>query len=188
MKFGFVAKHRGVWPVGLMCEALGISRSSLFAWLDRLRSQRARENEVLGAQIGQVSWIVTARTARGARSMTCLPWARAAGCIASSNSCARALRARPRSLKDRRPPLQLAPWSFVPAGLVGPSYAQPFITRSGLGRRKSIRLGAFTAACSPTYANAPDSVGPDDGVLAPRAPCSPGSKPSFQHRAESRTA
>lgn len=32
MKFGFVAKHRGVWPVNLMCEALGVSRSGL---LDR---------------------------------------------------------------------------------------------------------------------------------------------------------
>ena len=27
MKFGFVAKHRGIWPVLWMCEALGVSRS-----------------------------------------------------------------------------------------------------------------------------------------------------------------
>ena len=33
MKFGFVAKHRGAWPVTLMCEALGVSRSGFYAWL-----------------------------------------------------------------------------------------------------------------------------------------------------------
>ena len=33
MKFGFVAKHRGVWPVGWLCEALGVSRSGFHAWL-----------------------------------------------------------------------------------------------------------------------------------------------------------
>ena len=34
VKFGFVAKHRGIWPVGLMCEALGVSRGGFYAWLD----------------------------------------------------------------------------------------------------------------------------------------------------------
>jgi transposase-like protein len=27
MKFGVVAKHRGIWPVRWLCEALGVSRS-----------------------------------------------------------------------------------------------------------------------------------------------------------------
>ena len=27
MKFGFIAKHRSVWPVARLCEALGVSRS-----------------------------------------------------------------------------------------------------------------------------------------------------------------
>ena len=27
MIFGFVAKHRGIWPVAFLCEALGVSRS-----------------------------------------------------------------------------------------------------------------------------------------------------------------
>ena len=26
MKFGFIAKHRGIWPAGWLCEALGVSR------------------------------------------------------------------------------------------------------------------------------------------------------------------
>ncbi len=51
MKFGFVAKHRGAWPVNLMCEALGVSRSGYYAWLDRPRSRRCLDDEVLGAQV-----------------------------------------------------------------------------------------------------------------------------------------
>ena len=29
MKFGFIAKHRGIWPAGWLCEALGVSRGGL---------------------------------------------------------------------------------------------------------------------------------------------------------------
>lgn len=53
MRFGFVAKHRGTWPVNLMCEALGISRSGFYARLVRPRSQRSLSDERLGAQVRQ---------------------------------------------------------------------------------------------------------------------------------------
>lgn len=47
MKFAFIAKHRGIWPVNWMCEALGVSRSGFFAWLTRPQSERARTDAVL---------------------------------------------------------------------------------------------------------------------------------------------
>src|SRR5262245_55117152 len=49
--FGFVAKHRGIWPVALICEALGVARSRFYAWLARCPSTRARRDEMLSAKI-----------------------------------------------------------------------------------------------------------------------------------------
>ena len=45
IKFGFMAKHRGIWPVAMTCDTLGISRSGFYAWLTRTPSKRARANE-----------------------------------------------------------------------------------------------------------------------------------------------
>ena len=84
MKFGFVAKHRGIWPVNLMCEALGVSRSGLYAWLGRPRSQRSLSDERLGTQVRQASWVATAHTEPCAFGMTCWHWASTAGCTALS--------------------------------------------------------------------------------------------------------
>jgi len=61
VKFGFVAKHRGAWPVNLMCEVLGVSRSGFYAWLTRPRSQRSVDDEVLGARVHQ-SFVASDRT------------------------------------------------------------------------------------------------------------------------------
>jgi putative transposase len=51
MRFSFVAKHRGIWPVSWICEALGVSRSGFHAWLNRSPSRRALYDEVLVAGI-----------------------------------------------------------------------------------------------------------------------------------------
>ena len=47
MKFAFIAKHRSIWPVAWLCEALGVSRSGFHAWLNRSPSQHARHDEAL---------------------------------------------------------------------------------------------------------------------------------------------
>lgn len=44
MKFGFVAKHRGTWPVDVLCGALGVSRSGFYAWRTRPVSERSRRD------------------------------------------------------------------------------------------------------------------------------------------------
>jgi putative transposase len=41
VKFGFIARHRGVWPVDVQCGALGVSRSGFYAWCRRSPSRRA---------------------------------------------------------------------------------------------------------------------------------------------------
>ncbi len=37
MKFAFIATRRGIWLAGWLCEALGISRASFYAWRTRPR-------------------------------------------------------------------------------------------------------------------------------------------------------
>jgi putative transposase len=61
VKFGFVAKYRGVWPVQLMCEALGVSRSGFYAWLTWPQSKRDQLDEVISPQVYQ-SFIASDRT------------------------------------------------------------------------------------------------------------------------------
>ena len=61
MKFAFIAKHRGIWPAGLLCGALGVSRGGFYAWLMRPRSERARSDEGLGAKV-RASFLASDRT------------------------------------------------------------------------------------------------------------------------------
>lgn len=53
MKFEFVAKHRGIWPVAMLCEALGVSRSGYYAWLERPPSERSVKHEALSKVVRQ---------------------------------------------------------------------------------------------------------------------------------------
>jgi putative transposase len=61
MKFGFIVKHRSVWPVAWLCEALGVSRSGFHAWLKRGPSARSREGEVLMPAV-KASFVTSDRT------------------------------------------------------------------------------------------------------------------------------
>jgi putative transposase len=97
MKFGFIAKHRSIWPVAWLCEALGVSRSGFHAWLRRGPSTRTVADEELTTKV-RGSFIASART-YGARRV----WR---DVLAEGASCglhkierlmrANALRARPR--------------------------------------------------------------------------------------------
>jgi putative transposase len=61
MKFGFIAKHRGIWPLRWLCEALGVSRGGFYAWLNRPPSARARSDEALAAKV-RASFLASDRT------------------------------------------------------------------------------------------------------------------------------
>lgn len=97
MKFSFIAKHRSVWPVAWMCEALAVSRSGFHAWLTRGPSRRAKTDAAIGAKL-RASFIGSART-YGARRV----WR---DVLAEGGACglhkierlmrSQALRARPR--------------------------------------------------------------------------------------------
>jgi putative transposase len=61
MKFGFIAKHRGIWPAAWLCEALGVSRGGFYAWLTRPPSRRSRSNEELACTV-RASFLQSDRT------------------------------------------------------------------------------------------------------------------------------
>ena len=61
MKFVFIAKHRTIWPVAWLCDAMGVSRSGFHAWLNRSPSARSRSDETAGQQV-KASFLASDRT------------------------------------------------------------------------------------------------------------------------------
>ena len=61
MMFSFIAKHRGIWPVRMICEALGVSRSGFYEWLTPPRSARAIRDDVLTSEVRK-SFLDSGRT------------------------------------------------------------------------------------------------------------------------------
>lgn len=51
MKYPFIARHRAVWSVSELCQALGVSRSGFYEWHGRSPSARERANERLTGRI-----------------------------------------------------------------------------------------------------------------------------------------
>ena len=85
MKFGFVAKHRGIWPAEWLCGALGVSRGGFYAWLTRPRSRRSRSDEEFGAKVRAASLRATEPTAPGGSGTTCWRKGYRVDCIGSSD-------------------------------------------------------------------------------------------------------
>ena len=61
MKFAFIARHRGMWPAGWLCEALGVSRAGFYAWRTRPPSVRTRTDEQLLIRV-RASFLTSDRT------------------------------------------------------------------------------------------------------------------------------
>ena len=61
MEFGFVAKHRGIWPARWICEALGVSPAGFYGWLTRPPSDRSRSDDALSAKV-RASFLASDRT------------------------------------------------------------------------------------------------------------------------------
>ena len=114
MMFGFIAKHRGIWAVSVLCEALGVSRSGFYAWLRRGPSARSRRDEMLSAKI-KASFVESDRT-YGARRVwhDLLATGIACGLHAIERLMRQGgLRARPRR---RRLPIDLGDRSMTAVG------------------------------------------------------------------------
>ncbi len=61
MKFVFIAKHRSIWPVAWLCEAMNVSRSGFHAWLNRSPSARSCSDDAVGRQV-KASFLASDRT------------------------------------------------------------------------------------------------------------------------------
>ena len=61
MRFAFVAKHRSIWPMTWLCNALDVSRSGFHAWMNRTPAKRTLENEVMALVVRQ-SFVASDRT------------------------------------------------------------------------------------------------------------------------------
>ena len=74
MKFGFIAKHRRIWPVAWICEALGVSRVGLPCLAEPLAQRQMPEATRAWRQQVNASFIASDRT-YGARRVwqTCWP-------------------------------------------------------------------------------------------------------------------
>lgn len=53
MKFGVMAKHRGIWLIALMCVALDVFRGGFYSWLMWAPRQRSLDKQILSAHIRQ---------------------------------------------------------------------------------------------------------------------------------------
>lgn len=89
MKYGFIARHRRVWPTRTMCRVLGVSASGFYDWFERPQSQRRQANAQLLVHIRN-SFAASDRTYGSPRILHDL---QTAGEICSVNRVARLMQA-----------------------------------------------------------------------------------------------
>src|SRR5262249_37255820 len=61
MTFRFIAEHRHLWPVRLLCETLEVSPAGYYAWRDRPASTQQQRRDTLLVEIRAVHAEVKAR-------------------------------------------------------------------------------------------------------------------------------
>ncbi len=54
MRYRSIDRHRGIYPVGMMCQALKVSRSGYYAWRVRPESERSRTDRELTGMIRRI--------------------------------------------------------------------------------------------------------------------------------------
>jgi transposase InsO family protein len=54
MRYGFVHEHRTVWPIGVQCRVLEVSRSGYYAWRGRPESRAAHRRAELTDRIREI--------------------------------------------------------------------------------------------------------------------------------------
>ena len=54
MIFSFIAAHKDVWPVTVMCDTLGVSPQGFYAWRSRPKSEQQQRRDALVAEIRAV--------------------------------------------------------------------------------------------------------------------------------------
>ena len=89
MKYGFIARHRKVWPTRTMCRVLGVSTSGFYDWFERPASPRQQANVRLLGYIRN-SFATSDRTYGSPRIVRAL---RHDGEVCSENRVARLMQA-----------------------------------------------------------------------------------------------
>jgi putative transposase len=121
VKYAFMARHHGVWPVLWMCRALGVSASGFYEWMVRPESARTQASRVVLARIRE-SFEASDRSYGSPRVWRDLrDW----GVACSENRTARLMRqaglqARP---KRRRPPFDSGERSIVAPNVLDRQFA-----------------------------------------------------------------
>jgi putative transposase len=102
VRYGFIARHRSIWPVSRMCRLLHVSRSGFNEWHERAPSTRAVEDERITDRIRSF-FLLSDKTYGSPRIVGDL---REAGEVISENRVARLMRVAQivaRRRKRRRP-------------------------------------------------------------------------------------